>query len=171
MHFLKVKSSFKSSSEATQKCSDSEEESTTDACGCLLFSCSKEGCVKTYQRFSALQHHLDCGRHECALEHDTLLDNRLQQRSGGVPLMQEVAEGENTEIQKEYLSRETTGHKLDAASVAKSMMTARDSNGNRLFTSSEFLTSQQVSSFFLRLSSLCELTEKSKLNKFLIQML
>ena len=32
-------------------------------------------------------------------------------------------------------------------------MTARDSNGQRLFTSAEFLTSQQVSSFFLRLSS------------------
>ena len=33
------------------------------------------------------------------------------------------------------------------------MMTARDSNGKGLFTSSEFLTSQQVSSFFSRLSS------------------
>ena len=33
------------------------------------------------------------------------------------------------------------------------MITAGDSNGNRLFSSSEFLTSQQVSSFFSRLSS------------------
>ena len=63
-----------------------------------------------------------------------------------------------TEKQKDYLTSkfrigETTGQKADALSVAKSMMTARDSNGNRLFTSSEFLTGQQVSSFFSRLAS------------------
>ena len=64
-----------------------------------------------------------------------------------------------TEKQKDYLTSkfrigETTGQKADAASVAKSMMTAKsDSNGNRLFTSSEFLTGQKVSSFFSRLTS------------------
>ena len=63
-----------------------------------------------------------------------------------------------TEKQKDYLTSkfrigETTGQKADALSVAKSMMTARDSNGNRFFASSEFLTGQQVSSFFSRLAS------------------
>ena len=58
-----------------------------------------------------------------------------------------------TEKQRDYLSSkfcigQTTGQKADAASVSKSMMTARDSNGQRLFTSAEFLTNQQVSSFF-----------------------
>ena len=38
-------------------------------------------------------------------------------------------------------------------SVARAMMTARDSEGNRLFTSAEFLTSQQVASFFSRLAA------------------
>ena len=62
-----------------------------------------------------------------------------------------------TEKQRDYLSSkfrigQTTGQKADAASVSKSMMTARDNNGQRLFTSAEFLTSQQVSSFFSRLS-------------------
>ena len=63
-----------------------------------------------------------------------------------------------TEKQKDYLTSkfrigETTGQKADAASVAKSMMTSKsDSNGNRLFTSSEFLTGQKVSSFFSRLT-------------------
>ena len=54
-----------------------------------LYSCPEEGCIKAYQRFSALQHHLDCGRHERALEHETLLDKavhgyseRLQGQSG-----------------------------------------------------------------------------------------
>ena len=65
-----------------------------------------------------------------------------------------------TEKQKDYLTSnkfrigETTRQKADAASVAKSMMTAKsDSNGNRLFTSSEFLTGQKVSSFVSRLTS------------------
>ena len=63
-----------------------------------------------------------------------------------------------TEKQRDYLSSkfrigQTTGQKADAASVSKSMMAARDSNGQRLSTSVEFLTSQQVSSFFSRLSS------------------
>ena len=62
------------------------------------------------------------------------------------------------EKQKDYLTSkfrigETTGQKLDTASEAKSMGTARDSNGNRLFTSSAFPTRQQGSSFFSRLGS------------------
>ena len=45
-------------------------------------------------------------------------------------------------------------------SVARSMMTARNRNWNRIFSSSEFLTSQQVSSFFSRLASKRSLEEK-----------
>jgi len=64
----------------------------------------------------------------------------------------------STKEQNDYLTSkfrigETTGQKADAASAAKSMMTARDSNANRLFTSSEFLMGQQFSSFFSRLAS------------------
>ena len=69
-----------------QQCQETADELNS------LYSCPEEGCVKTYQRFSALQHHLDCGRHERALEHETLLDKaahgyseRLQGRSGGFP--------------------------------------------------------------------------------------
>ncbi|PFX11655.1 hypothetical protein AWC38_SpisGene24528 [Stylophora pistillata] len=43
------------------------------------------------------------------------------------------------------------------------MMTTRNSNGNRLFTSSEFLTSQKVSSFFSRLASKRILSEDDKM--------
>lgn len=48
---------------------------------------------------------------------------------------------------------ETTGFKANPADVAKAMMTTRDDNGDRMFTSEEFLTTQQVSSFFSRLAS------------------
>ena len=62
------------------------------------------------------------------------------------------------EKQKNYLCTrfsigEVTGQKADAASVAKAMMTARDVNRERLFTTSEFLRSQQVASYFSRLAS------------------
>ena len=139
--------------------------------------------MKEYQRFSSLQHHLDLGKHERALEHATLLDravigyaDRLQEQSSGIPQIQQVRKHLNpsnlpclpmgwalkcshvkrtrfTEEQRDYLSRkfrigQTTGQKAGAASVSKSMMTASDNNGRRLYTSAEFLTSQQVSSFF-----------------------
>ena len=45
------------------------------------------------------------------------------------------------------------------------MITAGDSNGNRLFSSSEFLTSQQVSSFFSRLSSKCKLEDDEMMER------
>ena len=59
--------------------------------------------------------------------------------------------------QKNYLFTrfsigKVTGQKADAATVAKAMITARDVNGERLFTSFEFLTSQQVGSYFSKLT-------------------
>ncbi|KAL9966690.1 hypothetical protein ACROYT_G024802 [Oculina patagonica] len=60
--------------------------------------------------------------------------------------------------QRDYLTKkfdlgETSGRKEDPDSVARAMMTARDSEGNRLFTSAEFLTSKQIASFFSRLAA------------------
>ena len=60
--------------------------------------------------------------------------------------------------QKEYLSAkfqigERTGLKADPASVPTAMRKAKDVNGERLFDSTEFLTAQQVASFFSRLAA------------------
>ena len=60
--------------------------------------------------------------------------------------------------QKDYLSiqfriGERTGQKVNAATVAKDMMSARDTEGNRLFTNEEFLTSKQIAGFFSRMAS------------------
>ena len=96
--------------------------------------------------------------------------------------------------QKEYLSTkfnigETTGRKADPVVVAKEMMHARGNDGERLFSCDEFLTSQQISSFFSRLPSqvqrevslkhpivfdchnMCDLVKQGKLNKFSIKLL
>ena len=63
-----------------------------------------------------------------------------------------------TDKQKNYLLSkfligEQTGQKLNSSSVARLMMSARDENGDRLFTNSEFLTGQQIASYFSRLAS------------------
>lgn len=38
------------------------------------FACPQEGCIKVYQSFSALQKHLDVGKHLRKLEHETPYD-------------------------------------------------------------------------------------------------
>ena len=47
--------------------------------------------------------------------------------------------------------RERTGKKAEPTDVLKAMRTAKDSNGERLFSYGDFLTSQQISSYFSRL--------------------
>ncbi|KAK3739290.1 hypothetical protein QZH41_007137 [Actinostola sp. cb2023] len=49
-----------------------------------------------------------------------------------------------------FLFGQATGHKIDPATVARDMRYARDNNGLRLFTVKEFLTPQQVQSYFSR---------------------
>ena len=63
-----------------------------------------------------------------------------------------------SEKQKDYFTAkfnigESTGRKVDASLVARDMRRARGSNGKRLFKSSEFLTIQQITSYFTRLSA------------------
>ena len=55
--------------------------------------------------------------------------------------------------QRDYLTSrfqigEETGQKASPAQVSRLMMTAKDASGNRMFSSSEFLTVQQITSFF-----------------------
>ena len=61
------------------------------------------------------------------------------------------------ESQKKYLSAkfnigQATGRKMDADSVAKDMRRALSTDGVHLFKVSEFLTSQQITSYFSRLA-------------------
>ena len=46
-----------------------------------------------------------------------------------------------------------TGQKADPASVAQSMMHAKDINGTKMFHSDDFLTANQIGGFFSRLAS------------------
>ena len=67
--------------------------------------------------------------------------------------------------QKDYLIGkfqigEKTSQKADPSSVARAMLTARNANEERTFTSEEFLTSSQVMSFFSRLAAKKRLSEE-----------
>lgn len=62
------------------------------------------------------------------------------------------------EAQKKYLEDkfnlgQQTGHKQDPARVAKDMRFAKKADGSRLFSSNEFLSAQQIQSFFSRMAS------------------
>ncbi|KAK3731614.1 hypothetical protein QZH41_015867, partial [Actinostola sp. cb2023] len=63
-----------------------------------------------------------------------------------------------TENQKRYLTDvfllgEQTGRKADPNNVSKSMRKARNTDGSFLFLASDYLTAQQITSFFSRLSA------------------
>ena len=63
-----------------------------------------------------------------------------------------------SEAQRKYLEEkfnigQQTGHKQSPEQVARDMRFAKKADGSRLFTSGEFLTTQQVQSFFSRLAS------------------
>ena len=160
--------------------------------GSGLYPCPEEGCTKSYQRFSSLQNHLDCGKHVRSLEKESMLDKavrgyaaRLEGQFAGVPQFGDRArvdrEAQSTtqkttvsmgwalkssqggktrfsDKQRDYLTSkfqigEETGQKASPAQVSRMMMTAKDASGNRMFSSSEFLTVQQITSFFSRLAS------------------
>lgn len=53
---------------------DTPEETDSDSEEQSLFFCTEEDCIKSYQRLSSLQNHLDCGKHQYVLEHETLYD-------------------------------------------------------------------------------------------------
>lgn len=153
-----------------------------------LFACPEEGCTRTFLRHSSMQRHLDCGKHERALERETLTDRAIkayaERLEGQTPSVPEVIANTRPEqtrdasrslamgwalkagavrkrftpSQKAYLTAkfklgEQSGQKADPASVARAMVSAKDASGNRLFTSEDFLTAQQISGFFSRLSA------------------
>ena len=55
-------------------------------------------------------------------------------------------------LDEKFMSGEVSGHKLDPANVSKQMRTVRDSNGQRLFTPEEYLSSKQIKGYFSRRS-------------------
>ena len=90
--------------------------------GSGLYPCPEEGCTKSYQRFFSPQNHLDCGKHVRSLEKESMLDKAVR--------------GYAARLEGQF------------AGVLRMMMTAKDASGNRMFSSTECLPVQQITSFF-----------------------
>lgn len=154
--------------------------------GVGVFQCPSEGCIKVYQRYSALEKHLSYEKCKLLPERATLLDQAKEmyhlkltegksagatshdertvtreasantnQLATGWALKQTKKSGRLSETQKKYLNEkfsigQQTGHKVDPLSVARDMRYARNAEGNRLFTKDEFLSEQQIQSYFSR---------------------
>ena len=161
-----------------------------------VFTCPEEGCTSTFLRHSSLQRHLDCGKHQRTLEHETLLDRaavayaeRLEGQPSSVPetipntrpedtisaseklsmgwalkasstRRSRFTAGQKTYLTNRFKLGEQTGQKADPASVARAMVSAKDASGNRLFTSDDFLSANQIAGFFSRLSAKKTLNEE-----------
>ena len=163
-----------------------DQETRREKLDQYLFTCPEEGCIKSYQRYSALQKHLDCGKHQHALENETLYDrailgnaSRLERGETAVPKILDnefcqVSKGPSLSMgwalkssggrkwfsskQKDYLNAifdigEQSGKKANPSNVSQAMRAAKDNDGQRLFSSDEFLTTKQIASFFSRLAA------------------
>lgn len=163
--------------DSEEQCSDNEETS--------LFFCPEESCTKSFQRQSALQSHLDCGKHKYALERETLYDkaaliyaSKLEQGDTcdiphlttndqpvravnqpnlkmGWALKSNKEHKRLSEKQKKYLIKiydvgEKTGQKADPVAVSNTMRKSRLPSGEPMFSIEEYLTAQQIASFFSR---------------------
>ena len=172
-------------SSTTEQRSEDEEPTEATVADQSVFSCPSEGCIKVYQRYSALEKHLSFGKCKLVPERESLLDKAKRSYQSKLvegTSAQATVEGDVTvqleaailaegwalksskkstrfnEAQKRYLESkfmlgQETGHKLDPETVARDMRYARNDEGRRQFTVNEFLTAQQVQSFFSRRAS------------------
>lgn len=118
---VKPRKSAKSSSSSKKEDQQENENVEEHPPDQLLFTCPEEGCVKSYQRYSGLQKHLDCGNHRRTLENETLYDLAIL----GYATRLESCEASAPQIKSSQLSRPSSG------SLAKAMGWALKSTSGR----------------------------------------
>ena len=112
-----------------RKLSQTQHEDDQGALEChdKLFSCSEEGCIKSFQRFSSLQHHLDVGRHSYALENETLFDKPMMSYATkleqGIATVENPVEDIETLQALDSLSSLPMGWALKSASTQRTRLT------------------------------------------------
>ena len=103
---------------------------------CQLFNCPEEGCVKTFRTSQNLHRHLDLGRHHFKLHEESQYD----------------------QIRRKW-AQHCMRRKVTPAEAATRMRSLRNDAGNRLFDKGEWLTVQQVTSYFLRLAAMKKMSQ------------
>ena len=137
--FSAVKSRTATTSTASQSSREDPPPTSLPSESSELYACPEEGCTKSYQRFSALQRHLDCGKHVRALESETMLDKavrgyaaRLEGQFTSVPQFGEVTKSTDAPAQQ---SRLQMGWALKLAQTSR----ARFSDKQREFLTNKFM--------------------------------
>ena len=136
-----------------------------------LFICPTEGCIKNYQYYHGVCK-LQPERQGLLDKAKVIYVEKLLHGDGEQPVMRssDIPLGTNDDMllqgwalrttksskrfnerQKSYLDEKfyigmETGHKLDPVRVSQDIRFAKDQDGNRRFTLSEFLTPQQIQS-------------------------
>ncbi|CAH3181872.1 unnamed protein product, partial [Porites lobata] len=121
-----------------------------------LFYCSVEGCVSTFQRHYNLERHLHYEKCHFLEEKHSLLDKakmmagHLLSPGWALSLTKKSSRFNLTKLNEKFKIGEQTGHKTDPEDVARDMRHAKEEDGSRMFTPAEFLSPQQIKSYFSR---------------------
>ena len=136
-----------------------------------MYSCPQEGCTCVFQRLSALEKHLSLEKCTKVPEINSLMDlakigykSYLEEGVGKLPSLQAPVQQEDSRVslregwalrvvRKAYRFSEKQKPYL-LSKRADDRPQARVTDGARLFQSSEFLTTTQITSFFSRQSAL-----------------
>ena len=105
----------------------SDEQSEDDVeCHCKLFACPEDRCIKSFQRFSSLEHHLDVGKHRYALESLTLLNKAMMSYASkveqGVATVDNPVEDTGTAKAPDSRSSLSMGWALKSSSTRRTQM-------------------------------------------------
>ena len=102
-------SSIKGRTSASARPSGDEKGSTSsrgEDASTVLFACPEDGWIKRLLRHSSVLHHLDCGKHQYTLEHETLHDKAAVQYA-------EQLEGQGTTMVLIVPTKDSSTQNLD----------------------------------------------------------
>ena len=89
-----------------------------------MFTCPEEGCTRTFMRHSSMVQHLDCGKHQRALERETIFDKAAleyaEQLEGEATVQPQVSA---ISIQKSCANKRPMGWALKASGAGKTRFT------------------------------------------------
>ena len=93
-----------------------------------IFACPEEGCTQMFLRHSSLQRHLDCGKHERALERETLMDTAsvayAERLEGHAPSVPEAVANTRPDSTLRVIKNLSMGWALQASTAWRSRFTA-----------------------------------------------
>ncbi|CAH3107506.1 unnamed protein product, partial [Porites lobata] len=140
--------------------------SPTNDEGIPWFTCPEQGCIKTFRTNQTLQRHLDFGRHEIKLHEDSSFgvteENVLSM--GWAQTKSKRRSRFSVKVKnyllEQFMIGEETGRKVTPAEASARMRTVRTEEGARIFGKDEWLTPQQVNSYFSRLAAMKKIDQQ-----------